>query len=331
MRYSSDLVIAGQNPYTHSMLSAVDRYASVYELPNITHRADGSQVSNISYPALSFLVFVPQRLLGIPNINLTVVLFFILTLALLIRETPYWLFTVTVTVLFFNQYLVSNAVFGNIDFVWIFPLLLGMHFWHRGMLIQSTFAVGIAFAVKPIAWFIAPFTAVWLWRNPDQFNKTRTTAIALALGAGFAGFLIPNLPYIIEAPQAWTFDVFSAAGSRGPFETRGAGIAVFAYSNVIPIPIITFRLFLVGIIASSLTVYYLYFEELKWVAWVMPAFILWFNDRALFNYFITFIPIAYYAMMLNRDVVSARPLIPVNSMYKYALRAVTQFRESLRR
>lgn len=331
MRYSVDLVLSGQNPYVHPMTPAFDRYQSVLQLPSVTQRADGSRVANISYPALSFLAFVPQRLLGIPNISLTVVVFFILTFWFLLRETPYWLFTVTTTVLFSNQYLVSNAVFGNIDFLWILPLLLGMHYWYRGSLTKSTFAVGVAFAVKPIAWFIAPFTAIWLWKQPERFEQPRFAAIGIALGAGLFGFFIPNAPFIIDAPQAWLLDVFSAAGSRVPFQTRGTGLAVFVRTEAIEIPTAAFRLALLSVLIASMAVYARYFEELKWVAWVMPAFLLWFNDRALFNYYIAFIPVAYYALLLNRGAIPDRPLCSVNQLRALATGTTRVLRELLRR
>ena len=310
MRYSADLVMQGQNPYTHSMLPALDRYSEVTSLPSVTQRADGSMVSNLSYPALSFLVFLPQRLLGISNISLTVVVFFALSMLILVREGPPWLFTVTITVLFFNQYLVTNSVFGNIDFVWIFLLLLGMGYWYRGQLLPAAFVVGLAFAVKPIVWFIGPYVAIWLWKVPEQFGRTRYSAITLSLVAGFIGFFLPNLPFILDAPSAWLFDVLSAAGSRVPFRTRGTGISLFAFANIVNIPTVGFRILLSGVLVSTLGLYYRYFESVKWVAWVMPAFLLWFNDRSLFNYFITFAPIAYYAILLNRRIVPKRPLIP---------------------
>jgi uncharacterized membrane protein len=329
MRYSADLVIAGQNPYVEPMSPAFERYQTLSKLPSVTERVDGSVVNNISYPALSFLVFVPQRLLGLTNISLTVVVFFVLTLLFLVREAPSVLFTTVVAGLFFNQYLVSNAVFGNIDFVWIFPLLIGMHYWYRGRLVRSTVAVGLAFAVKPIAWFIAPFAAVWLWTAPERFGRTRSYAIAVALVAGFVGFLLPNLPYLLNAPGAWALDVLSAVGSRVPFRTRGTGLAVFTYTSVLPIPKVGFRFILMTVLGASLVVYYRYFEQLKWIAWVMPAFILWFNDRALLNYFVSFIPIAYYAILVNREIVPKRPLLSVGAVTKLQTAIIQQSRTLL--
>lgn len=322
MRYSSYLVLHGQNPYLSSMAPAAHRYHDIYAVPAITQLANGTNITTISYPALSFLVFIPQRLLGLSDISLTVVVCLVLTLLFFAREVPAFLFPVSVAALFYNQFLISNATFGNIDFVWILPLLVGMHYWYRGKLLPSTLLVGIAFAVKPIPWFIAPYAAVWLWKHPEEFGRSRWRAIGLALTGGLIGFCIPNLPFLVSTPGAWLSAVLSTVGSQVPLQTRGIGLAIFTYAGVIGIPKLVFRVLEVGILALSLSVYSVWFQRVKWVAWVMPPLVLWFNDRSLFNYFLTFIPIAYYALLLNRGLVPTRPLIPSPTQLYAHLRAV---------
>lgn len=310
MRYSSYLILHGRNPYTSSMAPATHRYHTLYAVPSITQLVNGHNVTHISYPALSFLVFIPQRLLGFSDISLSVMVCLVLTLIFLVREAPAFFFPLTVVTLFYNQFLISNAMFGNIDFVWILPLLVGMHYWYRGKVARSALAVGLAFAVKPIPWLISPYLAIWLWKRPAEFQRSRWRAIGLALGVGLLGFLVPNLPFIWSAPHAWLEAVLSTVGSRIPLQTRGIGIALFSYAGLLHLPKVVFRVLELAVFAASLYVYSRWFDRVKWAAWVMPVVILWFNDRSLFNYFITFAPIAYYALLLNRDIVPKRPLIP---------------------
>ncbi|WP_197427983.1 glycosyltransferase family 87 protein [Halogeometricum sp. CBA1124] len=314
VRYSADLFIQGTNPYTVSMGPASDIYQSINEVPAVTKHVDGSLVTTFSYPALSFLAFVPQRLAEIPNVSLTVMIVFSLLFLFLARETPHWMFPGVAVALLFNQYVFSNAYFGNIDPLWILPLALGMHYWYHGRLPIAAFIVGIAFAAKQIPWFIGPFVAIWLWKDPAYFNRSRWNAIGISLTSGIAGFLLPNLYFIFDAPSEWLLDVFSPVGSRLPFQTRGTGLAVLVHSGAFDIPKIGFKLLLIIVVLLSMTVYYLYFEQMKWAAWVLPCMIFFFNDRSLFNYFVTFIPLAYYAILLNRNLVPDRPLLSKRSL-----------------
>jgi uncharacterized membrane protein len=62
-QYAAELLLQGQNPYAHSMLPSLEQF----HVPPIhqTYLLDGTVVDRLSYPALSFLLYVPALYLGL--------------------------------------------------------------------------------------------------------------------------------------------------------------------------------------------------------------------------------------------------------------------------
>lgn len=302
-RYSVDLLLAGENPYAHSMLPAFEQYPIDNRF--VTYRVDGSIVSSLSYPALSVLLFIPQALLGIPNLNLTTVAVLLVVLAFLSYESPPQLALVPIIVMFADPNLTFFSYGGVFDILWVLPLLLAMRFWHRNRLDVAAAFVGLAFAVKQTPWFIGPFLAVWLYQESETLAAFRTRAVT-CLGYGFGGFLLPNLPFILWDVRAWASSVLTPVASGAALVKQGQGLTLVSVSGLYGLPKTFFTLTLLLALLLALVIYALYFDRLKWAAWIVPAVILWFNYRSLANYFIFFVPVAYYAVLLNYDLVRGR-------------------------
>lgn len=293
-RYAVDLVLSGQNPYTHSMESAFQQYP--IDKRFVTYRIDGEIVTTFSYPALAFLAFVPQALLGIPNLNLTTVTVLLATLVFLVYESPTEFVLAPFVLMFVDPNLTLFSFGGVFDILWVFLLLLGMKYWTRGDLRLAAIFVGLAFAVKQIPWFVAPFLAVWLYAESETyrgFAERARTCIAYGLGA----FLLPNLPFIVLSPVAWLKSVFTPVAGSVPMVKQGIGLTMLTSSGLLQLPKSFYTLLLLGVLGVALVAYFVYFERLRWVAWVVPMAILWVNYRSLQNYFIFFVPIAYYAVL----------------------------------
>ncbi len=295
-RYSIDLLVQGKNPYSHSMLSAFDVYP--IDRRFVTYRINGEIVTSLSYPSLSFLFFLPQVLLGIPNLNLTPIAVLFMVLIFLVYESPGIFSLVPILIIFADPNLTLFTYGGVFDILWVLPLLIAMRFWVTDKYIESSLFLGLAFAVKQTPWFIAPFLLVWLYLESDSYYSFKSKIKKCVVGV-VLGFFIPNIPFIIWNPAAWMESVFTPVFSGFSLVKQGSGLTLLSVSGVFPLPKIFFTMILLGILSILLMIYILYFDRLKWTAWIMPALILWVNYRSLQNYFIFFIPIAYYSILLR--------------------------------
>lgn len=295
-RYSADLVLQGQNPYTSSMQEAYHEVEGA--TGRTTPKVDGTYVDSFVYPALGFLVFVPQLLAGVPYIGVTLVLFLLASAALLVDQSPGEL-AVLAPALFLagGAKLVHMTVGGNAGFVWVFFLLLAMKYWESREKVSMIF-LGISFAVKQVPWMIAFFLAYWFYHSSDDlrefFGHIRTS---LVYGGGT--FFAFNIPFLLASPVAWMRGVMMPIFSETSYVALGGGPALLSTSTVSTVPK-SFFLLAMALVFLLLSLFYnLYFEELKWTAWIVPGLVFWFNYRFLPQYFLFFVPVAFYALVLK--------------------------------
>ncbi|WP_152423149.1 hypothetical protein [Natrinema versiforme] len=305
-QYSVDLLFDGRNPYAASMRPAFEKYG-ISPAAYGTHTVGGDIVTSLSYPALSVLYFVPQTLLGVPNLNRTSVVVLLLVLGFLLHESPPRLAFLPFLVLFANPDLLRFTTGGVFDILWVLPLLLGMRYWYREQLMVAAIWVGLACAVKQTPWIVTPYLAVWLYVERDDL-RTFVRDAGITLGAGLGAFLAPNLPFILWDPMAWLTSVFTPVAGGPALVTEGMGPALLVQTDLLAVSKSTFTALVALSLFGSLFAYARFFDHVKWLVWIAPAFVLWFNYRSLYNYFIFFLPVAYYAILLNRDAVCHRSL-----------------------
>lgn len=291
--YSADLLMNGTNPYTASLEPAFDAYdGTSYG----TLMFSGEVVDSLSYPALSFLVFVPQALVFEGPLGATVMFFLMASILFLVRESPEELALAPFVIVFGSSQMFTLSLNSGFEAVWVLPVLLSIKYWFDDRLKVSGLFLGLAFAVKQIPWFIAPFLAVWLYREyalEDFYDFA---------GAGFLGFMVPNAVFIIWNPVAWIKGVLTPLGADGALYSQGVGLPLLNTLGITSLPNVYFTVAMLMSIAVLLVLYYLRFEKLKHTAWVLPAVILWFNYRSFNNYFLFFTLIGYYVYTRRYDV-----------------------------
>lgn len=292
-QYSADLVLNGTNPYAESMAPAFEKYAGT-EYGTLVF--SGGVVDKLSYPALSFLVFFPQILLFGGHLGITVMVCFFGFMFFLTRESPPELALAPFAIVFGSGQMLNISLNSGFEAVWILPLILSMKYWFDERFRAAGLLLGLSFAVKQIPWFIAPFLAVWLYReySVEDFKHF--------VGAGFVGFAVPNLPFILWNPVAWIKGVFTPLGSQGVLYSQGVGLPLLNTLGIASMPNLYFTgaMVLAGIVLLGL--YYIRFETLKYTAWVLPAVILWFNYRSFNIYFVFFAVVGYYVYTRRYDV-----------------------------
>ena len=160
-QYAAFLLVHGNNPYVHSMAPAV----GLYHLSpnNYTFHLDGTPVTTLSYPSLSFLLYAPAMLAGWSTqvgivLNVAAWAVAVLLLYLLLPRT---LRPVALVIGSFSVY-IAYAVGGVTDALFV-PLLVGAAFrWdsfvtERGLRRWvGPVLFGLAMAVKQTPWLVLP-------------------------------------------------------------------------------------------------------------------------------------------------------------------------------
>ena len=214
-QYAAQLVAHGlHNPYTTSMAPAGPLFRLSPDA--YTYTINGLPVLQLSYPSLSFLVYVPFILLGWTSevgagLNMMAwVAAVLLMFAMLPRD-------LRAAVLVFSSidvYL-AFAAGGVTDMLYIPLLIIAAYRWDRFGASRSTYiapiAVGLAMAIKQTPWPVLAFVLCAL--ALDEYDRSgNAKAAARRIGRYFAvvvvTFLIPNLPYMIASPSAWANGVF---------------------------------------------------------------------------------------------------------------------------
>ncbi len=297
-QYAVELLLNGENPYSHSMSPIRERSGHEARVL-VTHRIDGSTVDALSYPALSFLLFVPQALLSgnTSAFDLTSVFVLCLVLLYLVWRSPPFLCWVPLVLTWIDPDLVNFSKGGVFDILWLPFLLWAMDSWRTRRIFLSGVFFGLAACVKQTPWLVGPFLIMWLLTESRPWPKKFSHSFAL--GTGFlVAFIVPNLYFIVDDPNAWTQGVLTPIwGQHAPLVQQGVGAVFLSSSGLLTLPKSFWALVFGGAITLLLLIYFSFFKNLRWLAWVIPMFALWFNYRSLQSYFSFFSPVAYYVLL----------------------------------
>ena len=248
------LVLAGQNPYTsdgafwtalrdypHAMATPLQRgrfagsldyppVAQVYQAQHEAAAQPGQPHPEFdprtlhSYPALSFLVYIPLLAAGVENVLwLHVVVYFALY-AWLVWLTPLgwrgWGALVAGTALT----TVGGSLFTANDIFCVAFILTAWRCRRKAWL--SAALLGLACAFKQYAWFFAPILLAEALARRGWGDAARRGLIALA------AFAAPNLPFIIASPVAWWASVWLPM-ENGMFQ-QGVGLVALSMDHALP-------------------------------------------------------------------------------------------------
>jgi uncharacterized membrane protein len=300
-QYAAQLLRHGINPYTHSMAQAFSLY---HVSPDgYTFLLNGHEVTTLSYPALSFLLYVPLLLAGWSSqmavaVNvLAWALAIVLTFVLLPRQ----LRPLAIVVGSFAVY-ISYAVGGVTDALFV-PLLIGaVYQWDRfahergWWLWRGPVLLGLAMAVKQTPWLVLPFLAAGIALEASREGgwphglRTCGRYLAIALGA----FAVPNLPFVILSPQAWLSGILTPIASHAVPAGQGlVGLTLFlglGGGSLTAYSIMLLVVFLVLWVVFVVT-----YPSLKLWAVVCPTVVLFFSARSFGSYLVTLLPAALVA------------------------------------
>lgn len=300
-QYAAQLLQHGLNPYTHSMASA---FSLFHVSPDgYTFLLNGQPVTSLSYPALSFLLYVPFLLAGWSS-QLAVainVLAWAIAIVLAFTLLPKPLRPLAIVIGSFSVY-ISYAVGGVTDALFV-PLLIGaVYKWDQFPRLTGIAAyrgpvlLGLAMAVKQTPWLVLPFlvagVALEANRMGGRSEALRTGCRYLAIA--FAAFLVPNLPFIVMAPHPWLSGVLTPIASHNVPAGQGL-IGLTLYLGLGGGSLATYTVALVVVFVALWLAFVVTYPTLKAWAVVCPAIVLFFSARSFGSYLVTLLPAALVA------------------------------------
>jgi uncharacterized membrane protein len=294
-------LLHGVNPYTASFAHVLDHFM----VPQQYHTwlLNGRELERLSYPALSFLVYVPVLALGggmqaAAIVNFAAWAASVLLLWRLLPDKLRWVAPVVGT---FALYL-DMAVGGVTDMVFLPPLIVALARWDRfadprvrGVARWSgPAALGLAMCVKQTPWFVLPFLLVGLaleargrgvpawWRVPGRY-----------LGAVAAVFLAVNAPFLAWAPGAFIHGMLvpfvepTVPAGQGIitlalFEGAGGSLALFKLAACLAIPV-------------ALLAFATGYSRCKYALVPLAALVFFWATRSYESYMIDLLPAAVVA------------------------------------
>lgn len=332
-QYAARVLLNGKNPYTTSMAGA--GYLLNPPAHYWTYMANGTHVTQFSYPAASFLLEIPARALGFHHeladwtdlvawLATGVLLFFLLP------STLRWL----AALVFMAGAFVGTFSNGGTDALFIPFLVIAVWRWDRYGTGRSAglanwvgpVALGLACAVKQTPWFCLPLLVIGLtiearhrgepaWRVPVRY-------LAVAVGV----FVACNLPFIVWGPHAWVDGVLLPFSK--PLVADGQGLVSLAIHGltggvVMPLLSVAGALAYVALLAA----FVVWYPAMK-VVWLLALpIVLLVPARSFSGYLIDLFPAALVAVVSVRrartveSVTAATRLDTGTAVRRWAVRA----------
>lgn len=317
--YSALLVLEGKNPYVENMAPAVEEFDVPEHLA--TFNTDGTTINRTPHPALSFLAYIPFIWAGFPDMRFVTLIFQILTMCVIFFKAPKILKPLILVPMCLPEMLEFTGG-GVTDFLWVLPLVLMVIYIDD--IFKSGILYGVACAMKPTPWLLAPFLLIWYWKTSvTSDSKKRLVKLMKFSSISAIAFLIPNLPFIVSNPTAWRYGALAPIfGKMVPF---GSGLSVVSQVGMLNLSKAFFSACMILVMLTLTVNYWVYFNRLKYTIWIFPAIILWFSYRSLQNYFVYCIPLVlisiciWHAEMAKGGIKEKKPPMRTKKIWRLRL------------
>jgi hypothetical protein len=246
-----------------------------------------------SYPALAFLLDVPALALGAGSTAIVGLLVLVALGAAVLWGLPLRLAALGALVLLADGIFTGLTVRGWFEAAGLVPAVLAFRL--RGRPLASGVLIGLACAVKQVLWPLAPLSLVLDLRRGD-----RRAAVVRAGGIA-AGFLVPNLPFILDAPLAWLHSMLLPMSL--PMFPLGIGLVSPSVDLGLPtLPPLVYAACEAGALAAIAWALWRWrdrlHDEVALVLFALPFLVAW---RSLDNY-VAFLPVVALAAWRARVV-----------------------------
>ncbi|NOZ49850.1 MAG: hypothetical protein GXP37_07345 [Chloroflexi bacterium] len=230
-----DYFLSERNPYIESY---ADTPMAEWGFPQFR-----TALEHYPYLPATFVLSAPLKLLaqnlwGWYDQRFTYLLLFILALVLVqrqLRQRPRKALELTM-LLGLNPIMGLDVIFGQNDSFVLTWVIISLWFLGRRRPLASALFMGIAWASKPTAWFLAPFWLLALWgdrRLSWELLRTQAPRVLRPLALAGAVFILFVGPYVIWDANALIDDVWRwAAGTAVVhYQIWGWGFANFVLAS----------------------------------------------------------------------------------------------------
>ena len=324
-QYAASLVSHGINPYTHSMLPSFDLYKVSPD--GFTYHLNGTPVTALSYPALSFLIYEPFLAFGWSTQMAIVVnvIFWILTCICLIVILPSDYKGLAIVLGSISSY-ASYAIGGVTDVVYLPFLMLSAYTWPLFVYGKgwkqyiSPVLFGIAISIKQTPWIDAPFflACIILETQLTQSWKTAIKRGGLFTGITSLVFLIPNIPYLLLNTKAWFKGILTPfAKGIVPAGQGVVGFSIFLHLGGGSLS--AYSLLSIAVFILLLVLYIFTYPLMRPITFFLASLILFFATRSFGSYLICLIPVLIVAALGSERARLATKNTEIHYLYKRLL------------
>ena len=272
----AEIFLSGQNPYAvFDLPEALARFPHM-DPELATHLEGRAVLHSYNYPALSFLVVAPFVALGLGDIRWVYLgVMIVIAVVVISRLRMAWRPMALATIVG-NAVVLRQPILAGIDPTWA---LLTIAAWLAlGRAWLSPVLLGLAFAARQTAWFVAPFYVTLVWQRSGWREAVRRALIAAAVAA------LVNVPFLARAPERFIDGV--SAPFLASLEPDGVGLVRFGLSGIGPLlPRVVYGVLAVVAFAVLLAVFARWRRTAS-APLVWPFLPLYFAWRSLQNYFV---------------------------------------------
>ena len=313
---AAELLAHGHNPYGVTFTGAWRLLHPVSDY--WTYLATGGHVTQVSYPAGSFLLVAPFVALGFHHaISDWVDLYaWAISAVLLIVMLPRRLGWLACALVLFAGFTGAFSG-GGTDALFVPFLLLAVWRWDRYSRAGSPriyswlspVALGMACAIKQSPWFVVPFLILGITLEHTRTGRSAVVPACRYLAIVGGVFALVNLPFIIVNPSSWLHSVVLPFFQ--PLIPDGAGVVGLALHGLTGGAVLPW-LSAAGLMAllALLVAFVRWYPLLKrgWL-FALPV-VLFIPPRSLLSYLTDFIPAAIVAALCVEPAPPSSPRAP---------------------
>ena len=301
-QYAAHLWLHGINPYGRSLAAAFQRYQVS---PNgYTWTLSGRAVTLLSYPAQSFLIYIPFMMLGWTTqvaVGVNVIAWAGALLALFFG-LPRQLRPLSVVLTSLSVY-ISYAIGGVTDALFVPFLILAAKQWDRYPQKQGWSALwsplwfGMAMGIKQTPWIIWPFLlfgiAYEAYRLTGSWRKGLVPTMRYGLISGGV-FLLPNIPFILSDPTTWMKGIL--APLIYPTIPNGQGLITLSlFLHIGGGSLLSYTILSAVVLLGLWIIYMITYPRFKSWIFIAPSVALFVATRSFGSYLVMLVPAAIMA------------------------------------
>ena len=290
--YAAHLFLFGKNPYNPALMSSAFNFYNFqfHAFDPITPLTTGGYVNELTYPALSFLVFIPAVIL---HLKASVVMLPILLAPIFIVwyrawSRKQWIMSSYALLPFISLLLYTyQGASADTDALWASLLMLSYLSLPRNK--SSGILFGLSLSVKQLPFIAAPFFLYFIYREYGTMKAIVWLALAVA------AFFIVNGYFIFENLSYWFSSM--VANEFAPLIGIGFGVTQIAFTGIVHITNLFFTLVMLNLLLVFFLLYVFRYRKLKYALFIFPIPIFLFNYRLFPQYLYYWILISLLPML----------------------------------